>query len=442
MAAFHVEQDPTSGTWYIRTDDDPTSNPNPGHTDPPKPIDISFLLQPAASPRFAGGQASVASAAQPPAAGAIQASSHTQNQPQLLINNPLLSLTLTTSDNKQTAQIQIMPLIWAFDAPNRATVRPYFDDFLVKFEALEGNQVVPGATRIVRKLLALSLRSTFAENLYFHYGFFRQAGTDPQGFIDLHAGMRLRLDYAFNQFVSPANAGDAYSPLLNGFVAGGQSFFHVIETTAADGKPRLGFDAFLAANTLPLVSPAAGGAGGLIDLQGAGQSRRYVRLCYPTQMPPSDAPGFVGPRKNVTLIGANDLASLAAATQAYYGGAQTGGPDLKDVSTTFFRGRVLIVPEILCFMNDTQVYVPVGTTFRQLVQRFGLLTRLPGLRLHLGSDFSAHRYVPSFQLSNDRKTVEYNDTYADINIDPSGPGLADGYDVPVLASDTVKFPTS
>ncbi len=430
MPAFHVEQDPSSGTWYIRTDDDPTPDPKTKNPNPPKPIDVSFLLQPPPSPAPAHVQAADTSAKQTPV-------------PLALINNPLLSLTLTGPSGKQTARIQITALIWAFDSSSyRAAVRQNFDDFLIKFEALEGGQVVPGATGVARKLLALALRSTFAESLYFHYGFFHQSSTDPQGYIDLQPGMRLRLDYAFSQFVAPANAGDAYSPLLNGFVAGGQSIFQVIETTAADGKPRIGFDAFLAANTLPLVTPGAGGAGGLIDLQGAGQSRRYVRLCYPTQMPSSDAPGFVGTRKNVTLIGANDLTSLAAATQAYYGGGPLGGPDLKDVSTTFFRGRVLIVPEILCFMNDTQVYVPVGTTFRQLVQRFGLLTRLPGLRLHLGSDFSAHRYLPSFHQSDDHNTVEYDDTYADINIDPSGPGLIDGYDVPVLASDTVKFPTS
>jgi hypothetical protein len=437
MSAFHVEQDPSSGTWYIRTDDDPTPDPKSKNPNPPKPIDVSFVLQ-------------------APAAGHSQPAPPPKSPPPPpLIANDLLSLVVSGPSGRQTAQIQIAPSIRIFDTSNyRASARANFDDFLVKFEALEGGVVVPGATGVVRKLLALSLRCTFAECLYFHYGFFHQSGIDPQGYVDLHAGMRLRLDYAFNQFVSPANAGDAYSPLLNGFVAGGQSFFHVIETTAGDARPRLGFDAFLAANTLPLITPAAGGAGGLIDLQGVGQSHRYVRLCYPTQLAPSDAPGYVGPRKNVTLIGANDLATLAAATQAYYDGAPAGGTNLKDVSMTFFRGRVVIVPELLCFMNDTQVYVPVGTTFRQLVQRFGLLTRLPGVRLHLGSDFTAHRYVPSFHPpqdhdddhdddhNDDHNTVEYDSTYADIAIGPSGRGLLDGYDMPVLASDTVKFPTS
>ena len=86
------------------------------------------------------------------------------------------------------------------------------------------------------------------------------------------------------------------------------------------GAPRLGLDAFFSAVRLPPVPPAAGGAGGIVDLvaQHRGQLR-HLRVCYPARsFPGADDGGTVGAAGNVALLGAPDLATLATATNSYY----------------------------------------------------------------------------------------------------------------------------
>jgi hypothetical protein len=142
---------------------------------------------------------------------------------------------------------------------------------------------------------------------------------------------------------------------------------------------KTGFDSFLTLLKYT-VDPNEGGAGGIVDVTGNSYRRPYYRLFYPSKFTSSDSPGAVGDTNNVAVFGADSYSDLETATDIYIKNVNNV-ENLKDRDfygargiSTFFRGRVVIVPEILCFVQSVPTYVPVGTTVRQLIER---LTSLP-----------------------------------------------------------------
>jgi len=404
MAKISVKQDSVSKTWYVYRDDDSNIT---------KPIGVNLDLL--AVPR----PANTASTAQAPA------------PPPPLVTTPLFVLEAPRAGQ---IRLTINPGVWSgFDGSEyRQSVCNQFDSFLAQSAGFEGAQLLPGGANVIRRELAQRLPATFAESLYFHYGFFRKAGDDPQAYVDLQPGMRLRMDSAASQFIPPSLAGQDFDPLLNGYVAGGQSYFNITETAAADGSPRIGFDAFLGASLLPRAKPNRGGASGLADL--AGNSHRYVRLCYPAALPSADAPGRVGSSQSITLLGADTPAALSTATQQYY---QRGSVDASnEVSVAFFRGRAILIPEIPCLLNDTLVYVPLGTTYRQLLQRFVQAPRIPSVQLD--AVFPFQRYFSVLKIDDEHAHLRVEQTPVDF-VEVRTAGAIDCFDLPVLAVDQIKF---
>ncbi len=318
--------------------------------------------------------------------------------------------------------------IWTFDGSDlRATVRTAFDDILNQIEAQEGKGLIAGASTIVRAALAVGLPATFAESLYFSYGLVRQASPSAQTYVDITPGMRLRVESQVSQFVAPAGTqgGTPNSPLSNGFVPGSQAVYNVVELAGPSGTTQVGIDAFLAGATVPVVAPNQGGAGGVIDLQSPSLRGRHLRLCYPTTMPSSDSVGSADPRQNVALIWANDLATLALSTAAYYQGTSAGA--------LFFRGRTVAVPEIACLVNGAPIHVPVGTTVRQVLQQRGALPRVPGA---ISAGLEVTRLAPAL---GDLRDCAFRVTPAQITFTAGTASLPHPYDVPVLAGDSITL---
>jgi hypothetical protein len=76
----------------------------------------------------------------------------------------------------------------------------------------------------------------------------------------------------------------------------------------------------------------------------------------------------MGSERVATLVGARTLTTLEAAGQELLdSGAVTATADR---SSFYFRGRALIVPEVAIFVGDQAEFVPVGTTVRQLYERY------------------------------------------------------------------------
>ncbi len=246
-------------------------------------------------------------------------------------------------------------IAWKFDTDGiRSDLRDKYVQFL---KNLETSGLQPGALELVRHIIARGIPLTFTETLYYTYGF-----SPADRYINVQPGMRLRIDYQAHQIIGPDKS-DRY---LNGYV-GTSSGYHNVGSFTDDvyNIVKVGADSFL--NWLNFTADSnEGGAGGIMDITGNVYRRPYFRLFYPPTFASSDSNGSVGFSCNVTLVGANTYAKLEEATEK----AKAGGNfNVSGVISTFFRGRVTIVPEILCFIQNSPLYVPVGTTVRQLIEQ-------------------------------------------------------------------------
>jgi hypothetical protein len=269
--------------------------------------------------------------------------------------------------NNQQAVVTVQPTnVWAGAAAKRAQLRTSFDAFRQQLEALEipkqGQPCLkPGGAFLVAQRVAEALPLSLDESLYYRYSFDR-----VNNYIDLQPGMRLRIEYSSYQLL--ATSGQSIK--LNGYAASGVGYYNIVRRT----DQRVAFDSFLGQLTAPTPDTATcglPGAGGIIDLQIGGMARRYYRLFYPSTFTSPDCPGNAGINRNVTLIGADTLADLANATSKYATGncAQAASGN-QPILCTVFRGRDIVIPELLVRLNFQQSYVPVGTTVRNLVDQF------------------------------------------------------------------------
>lgn len=366
----------------------------------------------------------------------LEASLLRPRQRQQVLSSGPLSLTAGTSSTTFAVakSPSFDPLAWT-EPGYRAKLLENFAGLLRAVEESEEKSLVPGAASFTRRLAASVLPATFDESLYFHHGLYRGTPASQRLSVDLSPGMRLRIEHATSQFVYPRADERPEESLTNGYVASGQSRYDLVETLTPEGAPTLAFDAFLGRNALTQVAANQGGAAGVIDLQIGGR-RRYYRLCYPAQLPSSDSPGAVGPLQNVVLIGANKLALLDQATDAYYrpdtGDALAAVPE---VVVHSFRGRALVVPEIPCRLNGELIYVPLGTTVRQLLQRALPLARLPGVTY--GIEY--YRLAPERVFFKNPNMVRY---FMPVEFKPreSSADPSDAYDMPVIAGDDCRYP--
>jgi hypothetical protein len=261
---------------------------------------------------------------------------------------------------------------WKAGVAAQQALRANFADFYGRLEALElsAKMLVAGGAEVLAQRVAEALPVPIGDSLYYRTGFNAGFGLSSSPFVDLQPGMRLRVDFAANQFVAPG------SP-LNGLVGAGQFYFAI----GRDSGQRIVFDTFLSAIAAPETTAPLGQAtaSGVIDIQAAGAARRHYRLFYPSQLPPATAPGDSRLTRNVTLIGADTLADLGAATDVYttsgeIAAAASGNLPIIAIS---FRGRAIAVPEIGVYVNrrvgdyrqSNLTYVPVGTTLRQLLDQ-------------------------------------------------------------------------
>jgi hypothetical protein len=331
--------------------------------------------------------------------------------------------------------------VWAFsDTAFRTSVVAAFDLFLRRAEALEATVLRPGATEVLRALLAPRLPLTYAETLYVTHGVFSRDDAG-QTFFDVRPGTRLRIDFTQCQFVPP-NVGPSG---LSGFVGGPTVTTDVVALASPAGPPKIGVDAFLSAVRLPPTGAAPTGFADVVDLSAAlttsattrpaTPGMRHVRFCYPARsFPRADSGGNLSPGFNIAVLGADDLATLGAATAAYYKSGDAGAQLLG-----FFRGRAVIQPLVPVLVDGSQRhFVPVGTTVRQLLEWFAPVPRIPGFVTEGTSTFLQRRRmcldVGSLYDSGYAPVV-----MADAGLDRTG---ADALDAPVLAADRLTSPSA
>jgi hypothetical protein len=71
------------------------------------------------------------------------------------------------------------------------------------------------------------------------------------------------------------------------------------------------------------------------------------------------------------LVGAQDFKTLQQATDYYQHPDIAQNQPPADLALVYFRGRATVVPEIAIFVQEQPDYVPVGTTLRQMLARYG-----------------------------------------------------------------------
>lgn len=269
-------------------------------------------------------------------------------------------------------------------------------DFKALIAEMANQNVSMGAISLLRRRIAERLALPYDRVLPYYYGFDAE-----KNFIDLQAGMRLRIDFQQYQFVQASD-----QSARRGFAGTGSTYVQLVSYTRklSDGsfKQVLGFDPFLAQlKTDGSIDISNQGAGGLFDLLKPENRKAAYRLFFPLN--PSSG---LGPERVATIIGADSMAELQAATDDF-------DPDANiapgDGISFFFRGKAIITPEIQVFVKDQAIHVPVGTTLRQLIECYddlpqaglgkqdlsGFLTNGKPLRLtHDGPDSSpAYRFI-------------------------------------------------
>ncbi len=215
----------------------------------------------------------------------------------------------------------------------------------------------PGAVEVLRGRIAERLPLRYDRVLTYHYGWHADAGR-----VDLQPGMRLRIDAEHYQFVQASDPSARRGPI------DGPSSYLQVNAYGGPGPDPGSTERLLGFGPLPagLTTRASVGPDGLatvIDLANPAFRKAHYRLVQPSTSP--GAPGSAG---SPLLIGADTLADLEEAT-AEVGQADPDFP--LDTVQLSFRSRAVIVPEIQVHVGHQSVWVPLGTTLRQLAERHG-----------------------------------------------------------------------
>jgi hypothetical protein len=292
--------------------------------------------------------------------------------------NSVFSLKFTNTGGKPVkpaavrTEVTAGPSIWACNPTARAELRAKFAEFLQQVEGLEGSALLPSAARRIALALADVLPAPLAETLFFRYGMNPEAKTAP--YVDVAPGMRLRIQAEASQFLSPGSPNNLYLPA-------GELCAEVGAAATGQGSGRIvSFDPFLQAIRAPSVegpSTSPTQAGGLVDLAPVGGARSHWRLFVPRNISSPRGPGKLTVEGNFTLVGANSLAAIEAATASYPKAPTSGETPLYLI----FPGRALLVPEIPVWVTlrtlTTSEYVPLGTTLANVAERYSMLPLSP-----------------------------------------------------------------
>lgn len=234
---------------------------------------------------------------------------------------------------------------------------------------IQVNALTYAQFNLLRQRIVERLPLDYNQVLKYYYGWHIK-----EGYIDLHPGMRLRIDLQHYQFVQASDP-----TARKGFVGGGSLYIPVnsyaypldqnspLQGTVPPYSQKLGFGPFLSSiGTHVELGIQEKGAGGLIDLLEKGNRKAFYRLVYPNQF-------ATGPdsERVVKIVGADNYADLLNESK-------------EGVISFFFRDRAMITPEIQIFVSDKAVFVPIGTTLRQLAEMYD---NVPGAGL--GQDIAA-----------------------------------------------------
>lgn len=235
--------------------------------------------------------------------------------------------------------------------------------------------------KAIRAAILVNMPMRTDDMLFYHYQY-----NPYSGYIDLCSGMGLLVentnyqyipdDIRENKLAKTSEKQTPYNYELNGYTGAGTEMISVIER---GGKLR--FDSFVSGMTDSgwlIVPPPSeikdnnnlcGGAG-VFDLQFSAMSKPFVRLVYPQTVVGRDDAGSLKYYENVCLMSADTTALLDSAVKLMQRANDdtTAQAFVQSVGITSFRGRSAVIPKIKIYVNDTSVWISVGTLLGDLMQ--------------------------------------------------------------------------
>jgi len=195
--------------------------------------------------------------------------------------------------------------------------------------------------------------------------------------VDVKPGMRLRLENAlFQDLVRRQEIGEDNA--LLGYGSPGTQYLNVHMQRGA--KTFLSFDTFWGHLRERSKTPLTDGdpmlAANAVDLTGSPQTYRYPRIFLPEAPLPSNP--TTAANAQVVLIGANTRARLngelggkvTISSTSIGSNTNPGSPQQDPNYRIFtFRGRSVLVPEIMVSCIGQREWISVGTHVRQLAER-------------------------------------------------------------------------
>lgn len=259
-------------------------------------------------------------------------------------------------------------MAWKFDTTTiRTTLQSNYIAFLKKLEKPGDN--LTGSTAfgisIVKSAIAAMLPQTFAEQLYYNFGFSTTSSVGA-GYIDLLPGMVLRV-YA-SDYISIAQ--NRLPTWINGY-AGATIMDFEIGSYNAGANWSVGFDGFL--NTLsslgalsvsaPVASAGSVQAGiaNAADLYFAQFVQPFYRIYFPSAISNASGTGSNTTSDNFTIVAASSYTNL-----------QNTSTDPSTSPTAYFRGRAIVEVMIKILVNGNERLVPAGTSIGNLLDQLGL----------------------------------------------------------------------
>lgn len=259
---------------------------------------------------------------------------------------------------------------WGFTtAAIRATLQSTYVTFLRTLESPGGSLAgaTPYGISLVQAAIAGALPQTFAELLYYNYGY-STSTTVGAGYIDLRPGMILRV--SSSDYVNISQNG--VPSYINGYSSAGFMDYEIGAYANGNGSWRVGFDGFLntlvSAGTITLEAPAnstgnvQAGIGNSLDLYYQQFIQPFYRLYFPSTIPSSWSVGSNTTNTNFTLVAAAKYSDLQNTTVT---------PSVTN-ATAYFRGRTMVEVMIKIVVNGFERLVPVGTSVGNVLQQLGM----------------------------------------------------------------------
>lgn len=290
-------------------------------------------------------------------------------------------------------------------------VKTDYASFLGNLESITGNLPKEGSISLVQARIAERLAMSIEDALFYHYGLDK-----TQNQVDIKPGMRLRVEYQNYQFVPRSE-----KRAIQGFVGSGSGLYEVNHFQSG-GSTKLSFDPFLTGMEMKISGVnGSNSTGGLLDLS-TSQLKAFYRLKFP--------PEFADTSINRDVFRATQLIGADS-----YGDLDDGSSILK----RNFLGRAIIIPEILVYVNQRLVYIPLGTTLRQLLERS---SGLPATGFFTENAPSASILAPSFKMNRlVHEGLNSKPVYKSVDLGAyatftSG---ADLFDLPLVKGDRINF---